>query len=517
MRFLEKILPFFVALFFVSCAVGPDYESPSNEVDSDISEANFYRDEGLWKEATPADNMPKGDWWKAFDDEILNDLLKLCKDNSPTLASAFYKIERAREAVRIDSADFYPHANGDVSFSRAERSRNYTGSSTYDKWLVGMQFTWDLDLFGRIRRMVEADIADAEAQLYAYNSLMLSLQSKVALEYFTLRQYYSEVDLLIRTLDVRKEQTALVQRRVKLDYASELDLQRALQQEFEAEAQLSTLERQIAITKNRLAILIGVAPSRFVVNDAPLSEKMPKLPQAVPSILLERRPDVAEAERKVCAANARIGVAQAGFFPTLSISANTDLVANDAEKVMNASSFAWGVSPQVYIPIFQAGKIYAQKKVALAAHKEALENYKAVVLNAIGEVENSLAEINYLKREYQKRHSVTEASLKVQALTLKQYEQGYVDYFSVSDAQRLALENERTQIQLRGSQFRACVALIASLGGGWKIPTEDDKPDFSPPTLEKHVNKFVGDAVDKASDAVNKAIDTTNSLITPAK
>ena len=107
--------------------------------------------------------------------------------------------------------------------------------------------------------------------------------------------------------------------------------------------------------------------------------------------------------------------------------------------------------------------------------------------------------------------------MKVQALTLKQYEQGYVDYFSVSDAQRLALENERTQIQLRGSQFRACVALIASLGGGWKIPTEDDKPDFSPPTLEKHVNKFVGDAVDKASNAVNKAIDTTNSLITPAK
>ena len=466
MRTFHKTLFCFAAAVLAGCTVGPDYVPPESELSLDIiSEDRFYRDENLWKEATPADKLPKGDWWSVFNDEILNDLLKLCRDNSPTLASAFYKIERAREAVNIDAADLYPQANGNAAFTKTERSHNFTGSSTYEKWLLGMGFTWDLDLFGRVRSMIDADTADAQAQLYAYNSLMLSLQTSVAVEYFTLRQYSSEVDLLIRTLDVRKKQTLLVRRRVKLDYANELDLQRALQQEYEAAAQLATLERQIAVSKNRLAILIGVAPSRLMMNDAPLSESLPKMPAAVPSQLLERRPDIAEAERKVYAANARVGVAQAGFFPTVSISANTDLSANKVDKLIQASSFAWGVSPQIYIPIFQAGRIYAQKRVALAAHKESLEEYKA----AIGEVENALSEINYLEREYDKRTFVTKASLKIQELTLKQYEQGYVDYFSVSDAQRLALENERSQIRLRGDRFRACVALIGALGGGWSV------------------------------------------------
>ena len=470
MRIFYRTLLQIAAAALVGCTVGPDYVEPDSELSLDIvSEDRFYRDENLWKEATPADKLPKGDWWSVFNDEILNDLLKLCRDNSPTLASAFYKVEKAREAVNIDAADLYPQANGSAAFTKTERSHNFTGSSTYEKWLLGMGFTWDLDLFGRVRSMIDADTADAQAQLYAYNSLMLSIQTSVAVEYFTLRQYSSEVDLLIRTLDVRRKQTLLVRRRVKLDYANELDLQRALQQEYEAAAQLATLERQIAVSKNRLAILIGVAPSRLMMNDAPLSEVLPKMPAAVPSQLLERRPDIAEAERKVYAANARVGVAQAGFFPTVSISANTDLTANNVDKLIQASSFAWGVSPQIYIPIFQAGRIYAQKRVALAAHKESLEEYKAAVLSAIGEVENALSEINYLEREYDKRTFVTKASLKIQELTLKQYEQGYVDYFSVSDAQRLALENERSQIRLRGDRFRACVALIGALGGGWNV------------------------------------------------
>ncbi len=492
MRIFHNIIIFLISVIFAGCAVGPEHSDPSAELAiTDISEEHFHRDENLWKEATPADKLPKGDWWSIFDDEVLDNLLKLCKDNSPTLASAFYKVEQAREAVRIDAADLYPQANGNASYSKAERSHNLRSSSTYDKWVLGMGFTWDLDFFGRIRRIIEADIADAQAQLYAYNNLMLSLQSQVAIEYFNIRQYTSEVDLLLRTLDVRKKQTELVQRRVKLDFANELDLQRALQQEYEAAAQLSTLERQIAISKNRLAILVGMTPSSLTINDQPLSDKLPKLPLAVPSQLLERRPDIAEAERKVCAANARIGAAQAAFFPTVSISANTDLSANKIEKLINSSSFAWGVSPQVYIPIFQAGRIIAQKRVALAAHKEALENYKATVLTAIGQVETSLSEINYLKREYEKRRNVTIASLKVQELTQKQYDQGYVDYFSVSDAQRLALENERAQIRLRGDQFRACVALISSLGGGWTLPREEEN---------ENNNKFVPRALELYTD-----------------
>lgn len=481
------------------CTVGPDYVPPSNDfVKQELSEAHFYRDENLWKEAAPADSLPKGDWWAVFNDPVLADLLKQCRDNNPNLIAAYYRVEQARQSARMDAADLYPQAGADVSFTRTDGSRNFTSSSNYDRWLTGLTFTWDLDLFGRVQSIIESDIALAQSSYDLYNNLILSMQTQVASTYFTLRQYTSEVDLLIRTLDTRKKYTELVRRRVKLDFASDLDLQRALQQEYEAAAQLSTVERQIASAKNQLAILVGSTPAAFVFKDAPLGDVLPKLPEAVPSQLLERRPDVAAAEREVYAANARIGAAQAGFFPTVSITANTNLEANNIDKLINASSFAWGISPQVYIPIFQAGRVYAQKQVALAAHKETLENYKATVLNAIGEVENALADINYLAREYDKRSAVTKASLRVQDLTITQYELGSVDYFSVSDAQRQALLNEREQLRLKGDQFRACVNLIAALGGGWE--SKSSKYDEVMPSFYEPSKTYEAKSEDKAQE-----------------
>ncbi len=470
------------------CTVGPDYVPPSNSfLKQELSEAHFYRDENLWKNAAPADTLPKGDWWAVFNDPVLSALLKQCKESNPNLTAAYYRVEQARQAARMDAADLYPQAGGNASFTRNEGSRNAANYSRFDKWATGLTFTWDLDIFGRVQSIIESDIAKAQASIDLYNNLILAMQTQVASVYFTLRQYTSEADLLIRTLDTRKNYTELVRRRVKLDYASDLDLQRALQQEYEAAAQLSTLERQIALAKNQLAILVGTTPASLEFKDAPLGDKLPLLPAAVPSQLLERRPDIAAAEREVYAANARIGVAQAGFFPTVSITANTGLEAKNIDFLINSSSFAWGVSPQIYIPIFQAGKIYAQKQVALAAHKETLENYKATVLKAIGEVEDALAEVNYLAREYQKRSAVTQASLRVQELTITQYELGSVDYFSVSDAQRQALLNEREQLRLQGNRFRACVNLIAALGGGWENQTsqyEDIVPNFYEATTD---------------------------------
>ncbi len=463
------------ALALGGCMVGPDYVPPTAEIaKEDLSEKHFFRDDGLWKEATPLESLPKGNWWKVFNDPVLDSLLEQCKKNNPTLAAAFYRVEQARQNARMDESQLYPQMNGNASFTRVASSRNDTLTyPQYDKWTTGFGMTWDLDLFGRVMSIIESDVATAQATLDAYNSLMLSMQAQIARTYFSIRQYYSEVDLLVRTLKVRKEQTELIENRVKLDFASDLDLQRAIEQEAEAAAQLSAVKRSIALARNNIAILLGTTPSKLVLDDAPLGNVLPKLPEAVPSQLLERRPDIAAAEREVYAANARIGAAQAGFFPTISISANTDLSANKIDKLINSSSFAWGVSPQIYIPIFQAGRIYAQKQVALAAHKETLENYKATVLAAIGEVENAMSSINLLKDEYAKRADVTKASKNVYELTRKQYDLGFVDYFSVSDASRLALTNERAQISLRGDRFRACVDFIAAIGGGWELDEEE--------------------------------------------
>ncbi len=475
------------------CMVGPDYVPPTAEAaKEDLSEKHFYRDEGLWKEATPAESLPKGDWWKIFNDPALDSLLEQCKKNNPSLKAAFYRVEQARQNARMDESQLYPQMNGNASFLRTATSKNLTSPySNYDKWTTGLGMTWDLDLFGRVMSIIESDIATAQATYDAYNSLILSMQAQVAKTYFSIRQYYSEVDLLVRTLEVRKEQTKLISDRVKLDFASDLDLQRAIQQEAEAAAQLAAVRKSIDTARNNIAILIGTTPSKLVLDDAPLGDVLPKLPDAVPSQLLERRPDIAAAEREVYAANARIGAAHAAYFPTVSITANTELSANKIDKLINASSFAWGISPQIYIPIFQAGRIYAQKQVALAAHKETLENYKATVLSAIGEVENAMSSVKNLKEEYIKRSDVTAASNKVYELTRKQYDLGFVDYFSVSDASRLALANERTQISIRGDRFRACVDFIAAIGGGWELPKEDSddvRNDLKPAIYESNAD-----------------------------
>lgn len=453
------------------CTVGPDYREPSFTIDEAALKAEFFaRDGSLWKDAVPADSLPKGNWWCVFADTTLDALLKQCRANNPSLAAAFYRVEQARQAALMDEADLYPNLNANGAFSRQKASGNaypYSGN-TYNTYLAGLGLTWDIDLFGRVRSVLESDIAEAQSAFNLYNNLILSMQAQVASLYFSIRQYEAEEALLERTLDVRKEQTELVQRRVNLDFANDLDLQRALEQECEASAQLATVGRQLVIAKNQIAILVGITPSQLKLEKAALASDLPKLPRAVPSQLLERRPDVAAAERKVYAANALIGAAQAGFFPTVSLSADTSLSADRIDKILETSSFGWGVSPRVYIPIFQAGRIYAQKQVALSRHKEAVENYKATVLNAIGEVENALANINLLKTEYEKRHAVTVATQKVEALTKKQYDLGYVDYFSVSDAQRISLASERDELRLKAERFRACVSLIAALGGGWQ-------------------------------------------------
>lgn len=213
----------------------------------------------------------------------------------------------------MDEAQLYPQMNGNASFMRTATSKNLTQAySRYDKWTTGLGMTWDLDLFGRVMSIIESDVATAQATLDAYNSLMLSMQAQVAKSYFSIRQYYSEVELLERTLEVRKEQTKLISDRVKLDFASDLDLQRAIEQEAEAAAQLSSVRSNIAKARNNIAILVGTTPSKLVLDDAPLGDVLPKLPAAVPSQLLERPSDIAAAEREVYAANARIGAAPGG-------------------------------------------------------------------------------------------------------------------------------------------------------------------------------------------------------------
>ena len=469
---MRKFFTISTVAFLSGCMVGPDYKEASQSVrlPDTLTAEHFHRDEGLWKDALPADGLPKGNWWAVFNDKNLDALQKKCAENNPDLAAAYQRVEQARESALMQKSDLYPELQGHANYSRTDSSKNLQPSyGRYDTWLAGFGITWDLDLFGRVRSLLQKEVATAQAQLAAYESLMLNLQSNVAKAYFSVRSFQSEVEVLERTLKIRREDTKLVEARLQMDYSTQIDLRRAQQQEHDAASQLADVRRQLVLARNYLALLVGCAPSEMAAEFAPLGDNFPKLPEAVPSELLERRPDIAEAERQVYAANAQIGAAQAAFFPTVSITANTDLSANKIEKLLNSGSFAWGISPQIYIPIFEAGRNIAQKRVALAAHKEALENYRSTVLSAIREVEDSFANIRGMAEEYTEKAEMVKAAADVQRMTRIQYEQGYTDYFSVSEAQRLELTSARELIVLRGERFNACVDLIASLGGGWNL------------------------------------------------
>ncbi len=457
------------ALALCGCTLIPEYENPDETYGrKQLDSPEFKHAAGLWKSATPADELPKGEWWAVFNDAKLDELIKLCDKNNPDIAAAFQRVERAREAAFMSEADLYPHLSSVDYYKRDGRPEKQApvATGTYSSWVVGLGATWDLDLFGRIQSLVIRDRALVEAKLADYRNLMLALHARVAAEYFTLRQCESEIALLQKTLEVRKKQSDFVAKRKMLKFASGVDLSRAKLQESEAAAELKSLQRRRDASVNTLAILVGESPTKFDFKCEPLSEALPKIPTVVPSELLERRPDIAAAEREVFAANAKIGSDTAAFFPTVSITGDVGFGANKIENLLGASALAWGVSPQVYIPVFQAGKIYAQKQADLAAYRETVERYKSKVLAAIGEVETALSNLSHMAGEYAERVKTTNYAKQVQNFTQREYELGNQDYFAVSDAQRQALLHEREQIKLLGAQYRQCISLIMSIGGG---------------------------------------------------
>lgn len=269
--------------------------------------------------------------------------------------------------------------------------------------------------------MVVKERALVQASYNLYCNLMLSIHARIASEYFFARQCESEIKLLSDTLKVRKIQTEFVQKRLSLKFASKLDLSRAKVLEYEAASQLDYVKRQLDAAKNRIALLCGRSATDFELKCAPLTDSLPNIPK----------------------------------------------------DLLEAGSLAWGISPQLYIPIFQAGKLCAQKDADIAAHKEATEKYKSTVLGAIEEVETLLSEISHMNREYENRRQTSAHSADVQMYTQKQYELGDQDYFAVSDAQRQYLTYKREEIRLLGARYRSYVSLVMSLDGGWENKYEN--------------------------------------------
>ncbi|MGZ8898654.1 MAG: efflux transporter outer membrane subunit [Limisphaerales bacterium] len=438
---------------------------------------------GTWKEGAPRDHLAKGAWWEMFGDHVLNLLEEQASGGNLDLRAALQRLEQARATARIRRGELFPEGAINSSYRRERYSPNQEpsfGAITADTIRVPLDLSYEIDLFGRVRRGFEAARAEAEASRAAFHNLMLTLQADVAINYFRLRALDSEIEAVARTVGLRQEQLGMVRGRTEAGAGNELDLARAETELANAQAESSGLARQRAELENALAILTGNHPSQFQISPDPTKStawgpEPPVVPVGLSSDLLERRPDVAEAERQIAAANARLGIAKMAAFPVLRLTGSGGYVSGDFQNLFDWDSRVWSIGPSFSIPLFAGGRNRANKARALAAYEEAVFRYRQRVLVAFADVENSLAALRFLAEQKAAQDRALQNARRAAELAQARYVAGIVGYLDVVDANRAVLQTERASVQLAGQRFASAVQLIKALGGGWTVATSETK------------------------------------------
>ena len=461
-----------LVLMLSGCAVGPNYRRPAEE-----TSAAQYKAEALgsWKEGRPLDTVPKGNWWEVFGDPALNELERRAAHANQGLKASMARVEQARAEARVARSELLPNLNFDPSYIRQRFSPNQLpsfGSPTVNTFSTPLDLSYEIDLWGRVRRGFEAARDDAQATLAAFHNVLLTLQADVAQNYFALRALDAEIATVTGTVDLRKEQVRLVRSRFEGGIGSDLDVARAETELAATEAEAAALAQRRTELENALAILVGENPSTFQLatlqgDAASRNHQAPEVPAGLPADLLERRPDVSEAERQLAAANARIGVAKAAFFPVVRLTGSGGYLSGDAESLFNWESRAWSIGPSVSLPIFAGGRNRANYRRSQFIYDEAVAKYRQQILVAFGEVENSLAGIRHLAAQSAAQQRAVANARRATALATDRYRSGIVSFLEVVDATREALQAERADARLAGQRQIAAVQLIKALGGGW--------------------------------------------------
>jgi hydrophobe/amphiphile efflux-1 (HAE1) family protein/NodT family efflux transporter outer membrane factor (OMF) lipoprotein len=472
------------ALLLSACTVlGPDYERP--EVGVPAAWRDVPQTSGAavaWQQASPADQVPRGAWWRVFGDETLNGLEARAAAGNQDLKSALARIQEARAIVRAANADRLPSATLDPSFARTRYSPNAGLPLPVDVTndiRVPLDASWELDLWGRVQRSVESAEHESEATIDAYEALRLVLHADVAIGFFTLRALDLEQQTLERTVQLRSQGLGLLQARLRAGNATDLDVARAEVELSSAQADRAAVARARSEVQSSLAVLVGEPASSFEIA-LPIagSAEPPSVPPGLPGDLLERRPDVAGAERRLAASNARIGVAEAGFFPTVRLTGYAGVESKDVDGLFDLESNIWSIGPSLSLPIFQGGRNQANLRRSRAAFEESVAAYRQSVLVAFKEVQDALTATRLLAEQGAAIERTVEASRRASQLARTRFDAGYVGYIDVIDSQRTELVAERAAAQVAGLRFVATVQLIKSLGGGWnsRAPSSDVTP-----------------------------------------
>ncbi len=451
------VLCFCVVL--ASCAIGPEYERPVVEMPAAFKEAA-----GEWVVAQPRDMAPKGEWWKAFGDPVLDGLMQQVSVSNQTLQAAEARYRQARVAVQSARAGLFPSVGASAGASRSRRGEG-GASSSYD---IGLDARWEIDLWGRVRRLVEASRAGEAASAADLENARLSLQAQLAINYFQLRSTDAQRTLLEDTVKGFEASLKVTQNRYRAGVAARVDVVQAETQLKSTQAQAIDLRATRASLEHAIAVLVGKAPSSFALEPAKLEARVPGIPPGLPSTLLERRPDIAAAERRVAAANARIGVAQAAYFPALDLAGSAGFASGSLSSLLSAPSQVWSLGLGLAGTLLDFGARAANVETARAAYDETVAHYRQTVLAAFEEVESNLAAVRWLAEEEQIQQEAARLARESVVLTVNQYKAGTVSYLNVVQVQATQLSEERQTVQLQARRLAAAVALIRALGGGWQ-------------------------------------------------
>lgn len=470
-----------------ACTVGPDYIPPCVDIPQEYKEAR-----AGWKIAEPNDDCDRGDWWELFKDPKLNALLDEadCENQSIILAEAQYRqavalIDEARSA-------FFPSLTANASASRQQNSRSGGASTTttttgsgpstattssndtgaalnrpFSTYLISLTASWEPDIWGGVRRAVEASEAFAESDAAQIAAVRLSIQALIAQYYFELGYVDSDQILLENTIRDYRKSLQLTQNRYKAGVASRADVLQAETQLKNAEVLAIDNGVNRALYEHAIAVLIGKPPSCFCIPPMPLNRRIPEIPCQVPSELLERRPDVAQAERLVAQANAQIGVAIAAFYPTVSLTGTYGFLSNHLNRLITPPSRFWSLGAALAQTILDGGFRIAASEAAIANYDQTVANYRQVVLTAFQNVEDNLSSVRILKKEVTKTKELVDVSEKQLNFVMNQYKSGVIQYLNVIAAQNAVYNAKKTYNDTNARLFVSTVALIKALGGGW--------------------------------------------------
>ena len=454
-------------LLLAACSVGPDYVRPRAEVPAGYKEIDG------WKVAQPQDNSLRGPWWEMFNEPELNALESQVKVSNQNVAAAEGAFRQARALVQEARAQYFPTVTLGIGVTNSSRSTTVVGNSTNRRttttqYSLPVDVSWEIDVWGKIRRLVESSQAGAQASAADLETALLSARAELAQDYFQLRALDAQKKLLDETVADFQKSLEITRNRYASGVVSRADI-------LEAETQLKTTQAQAidvgvqrAQLEHAIALLAGKPPAEISVSVAPLITPPPAVPIGLPSELLERRPDIAAAERRVAEANAQIGVAEAAYFPTVSLGASGGFESTSFAKWISLPSRFWSVGPTITQTVFDGGLRRAQTEEARAAYDANVAMYRETVLGGFREVEDNLAALRILESEAQVQDEAVKAAEQTVAVLSNQYKAGIINYLDVIIAQTAALNNQRTAINIMGNRLNASVLLIKALGGGWK-------------------------------------------------